>query len=132
LAGIQRGPLLYLRGESEPMCCDFFDYEIRALAHLAPYADFNLDGMVDRDDAATIMANIGLLAGATFEQGDADGDGDVDGDDFLTWQMSIGPSVDLNVFAEAASGPLAIPEPASFALALSAAVMLAVGRRRAR
>ena len=86
VTAVQRGRLLHLVGENDPPCCDFFKYKLNALAHVAPYADFNLDGLVDKLDADILSSNIGTFANATFEQGDTNGDGDVDGDDFLAWQ----------------------------------------------
>ena len=83
VTAVQRGRLLHLVGENDPPCCDFFKYKLNVLAHVAPYADFNLDGLVDKLDADILSSNIGTFANATFEQGDTNGDGDVDGDDFL-------------------------------------------------
>jgi hypothetical protein len=136
LTASQQGRLLRLVGENEPPCCDFFKYKFDALAYALPYADFNLDGMVDELDAEVLSANIGTFAHATFEQGDADGDSDVDGDDFLAWQREIGIATPLSAFAHATStgaalNAIAVPEPATMAL-LSSAVMALVGNRRNR
>ena len=128
LLAVQRGRLLHLLGESREECCDFFHYKIDALAHIAPYADFNLDGFVDRADADRLLANIGMRAEANLDDGDADGDGDVDGDDFLTWQHQLGASVDLSEFAadslgDAAFASAVVPEPTSLGLLISFALL---------
>jgi len=41
-------------------------------------ADIDHDGDVDLGDLSVLLANFGVLSGATFEDGDIDGDGDVD------------------------------------------------------
>ena len=43
---------LYMKGENSPGCCDFFEYEISALARQRPHPDFNNDGLVDHHDLA--------------------------------------------------------------------------------
>jgi hypothetical protein len=54
---------------------------------------------------------------------DGDDDGDVDGADFLIWQANLG--------APSGGGAAAVPEPASWLLALGAAVAaLRFGARR--
>jgi hypothetical protein len=135
LTAVQRGRLLHLVGENDPPCCDALKYKFNALAHIAPYADFNLDGRVDHLDAEVLSANIGTFAQATFEQGDADGDADVDGDDFLTWQREIGAATPLSAFASASSlgaafDSSAVPEPATMALVSAAAIALIFNRGR--
>jgi hypothetical protein len=132
-----RGRLMRIVGANDPLnaadgsvCADCFGYRIDALAHLAPYADFNLDGVIDNSDVQVLLANSGMTAGAAFEQGDADGDGDVDGDDILAWSRQVGTAVDLSEFGDAGLGSVAIPEPASLALLVLASVMLAVSFRR--
>jgi hypothetical protein len=137
LMATQRGRLLHLVGENDPGCCDFFNYKFDAFAHLAPYADFNVDGRVDRADLDVLMANIGKRAEASFEHGDADGDSDVDGDDFLTWQREIGLTTPLSAFdddslalAEASLSATAVPEPATALLAAAAALFLWLQRRK--
>jgi len=129
LMAVQRGRLLHIMGENDPGCCDFFKYRFDAFAHLAPYADFNLDGRVDHDDMDRLLANIGTYGNATLEQGDADGDGDVDGNDFLTWQAEIGTATSLSAFAsdtfvDAGFGAAAVPEPAALVLSIAGAMLL--------
>jgi len=120
-----RGPLIHLVGENDPGCCDFFEYKFNALAHLAPYADFNLDGFIDLQDINLLMTHVGTETGATFEQGDADGDGDVDGDDILAWQRQVGTAVSLSEFDEAGFGSAGVPEPATFVMVALAALIWA-------
>jgi hypothetical protein len=134
LTTVQHGRLLHLVGENNPACCGLLKYKLDALAYVAPYADFNLDGMVDRLDTELLSSNIGTFANATFEQGDADGDGDVDGDDFLTWQREIGPATPMSAFASTSSvgsglNSNVVPEPAAMAI-LSAAIMVLLCVRR--
>jgi len=136
LMAVQRGRLLRLVGENDPGCCDFFHYKLDALAHLSPYADFNLDGRVDRADLDTLLSNMGTLSGARLGQGDADGDGDVDGDDFLTWQREVGDATPLSAFANDSFAGVGfrsttVPEPATLMLSMIGAMLLA-GRRARR
>ena len=87
-------------------------------------ADFNGDGVVDALDIDVWSANVGILAGASTIQGDADLDGDVDLRDYqlLNEQLFTGVPVDM-------SGPLTIPEPAGVLLALLAISAGACRRR---
>jgi hypothetical protein len=54
--------------------------------------DLNGDGIIDISDLATLLANFGTLAGATFEDGDSDGDGDVDIGDLAALLSNFGAS----------------------------------------
>jgi hypothetical protein len=136
LMAVQRGRLLHLVGENDPGCCDFFHYKFDAFAHLAPYADFNVDGRVDRGDLDVLMANMGKRAEASFEQGDTDGDGDVDGNDFLAWQREIGEATPLSAFADDSMAEAsfisaaAVPEPTTLAAAAAAALFVWTQRRK--
>jgi hypothetical protein len=135
LTTVQHGRLLHVVGENSPPCCGFLKYKLDALAYVGPYADFNLDGMVDRLDTDVLSSNIGTFANATFEQGDADGDGDVDGDDFLAWQREIGPATPMSAFTSASSSGAAlnshgVPEPAAMAILSAAIIVLFCIRRR--
>ena len=137
LRAMLRGPLIRIVGENDPVngpggsvCSDCFGYRIDFLAHLAPYSDFNLDGFVDLHDLDSLMDHIGIRDGATFEQGDADGDGDIDGDDLLAWQRQVGASVSLSELDDAVIGRSGIPEPAAMVLLVLGMMMLAVSFRR--
>ncbi len=130
-----RRPLLHLTGTNflPPVCAGcppYIGYKVNALAHIAPYADFNLDGTIDGNDFGVLMANIGMATGASLEQGDADGDGDVDGEDFLVWQRSIGPAINLATFADSALGSNTVPEPATIGLLVVAAALIGIRRNR--
>ena len=46
---------------------------------------------MDLDDFARLRRHFGLRAGATWAQGDFDGDGDVDLDDFALLKHNFGP-----------------------------------------
>src|SRR5262245_53494059 len=79
-----RGPLLHRTGMNflPPTCAtcqQYIGYNVDALAVTRPYADFNLDGVIDTADYGIWRANSGVETDATFEQGDANGDGIVDG-----------------------------------------------------
>ena len=108
----------------------YVGYKVDALAHIAPYADFNLDGTIDGNDFSVLMANIGTAAGASLEQGDAVGDGDVDGEDFLAWQRSIGPAINLAAFADSGLGSNTIPEPGTIGLLVVAAALIGIRPNR--
>ena len=54
--------------------------------------DLNGDGVIDISDLATLLANFGMAAGATFEDGDSDGDGDVDIADLAALLSNFGVS----------------------------------------
>jgi hypothetical protein len=83
-------------------------YEMRVTAR----GDFNFDFLVDAADLSVLESNFGS-AGATYASGDANEDGRVDGRDFLMWQRNFG---DYSVAAAAAVA--AVPEPATFSMAL--------------
>ena len=78
--------------------------------------DFNLDGQVNGTDLSTMNSGFGASAG--FAGGNANGDAIVDGTDL---------SILAGVFGNVATA--VVPEPASAALLLTAAVAL-LGRRR--
>jgi hypothetical protein len=133
-----------MRGGTEPPCCDFFEYNIRALAHELPMADFDEDDEVGARDLARWVQGFGVPAipvGAGLPQGDGDGDGDVDGSDFLAWQRQQGQAppvldvLDKMVDAALASAQITstagIPEPGSLALLVVGSLAVG-GRRRAR
>lgn len=84
-------------------------------------SDFDDDGTVDGGDLLTWQRNIGTTLGAGRADGDADGNGSVDAVDLGLWQNQFG-----NVAASPAS---AIPEPASWLLAI---VIFAVAGCRCR
>lgn len=95
-----------------------------------PSADFNNNGIVDSGDYLIWQRSQGVFQGADHGDGDADGDGDVDDADLTIWQSTYGTSP-----LGPSSAPLtaAVPEPAAWLLAASAAgISLAVRRRRGR
>jgi len=126
LLAIEVGRWLVLHGANDPGCCDFFNYEITAVAHQMPFADFDQDGDSDRDDLVQLNANFGRANAALLEQGDSDGDGDVDGRDFLNLQRDQGDSPDaaLALVATAAAAVHVVPEPGSILLFISAILVL--------
>jgi autotransporter-associated beta strand protein len=85
-------------------------------------ADFDADGDVDGADFLTWQRNVGITPGtANLEDGDANGDDDVDGDDLLAWE---------NQFGTATAAASAVPEPGAALLALLAAPLALLARRK--
>ncbi len=129
LTVIKFGRWLYMNGSNDSPCCDFFDYEIEAIARRTPFADFSDDAGVDGNDLTTWTRSFGYDA-----RGDADGDNDTDGGDFLSWQRQFGDSMpSLETFATVAALSSqqavrsAVPEPSS--LLLFSICLLAMPRR---
>ncbi len=124
------GPLMHITGGTLPVptcaSCGINTYKVDAIAALAPYADFNLDGVVDGADFSIWRANMGMDTAASFEQGDANGDGIVDGADYIIWRHSLGPATSLEAFASSGIGESVVPEPTTIGLALAAAILLAM------
>jgi hypothetical protein len=88
--------------------------------------DFNADGLINGDDLARWNEGYGVAGTASHWHGDANGDQLVDGADFLAWQRGVN--------AASATTSAAVPEPASFAIFLTAlpAALAAVRRQRER
>jgi len=86
-------------------------------------ADANADGQVDRADTAVLAANYGRRNGATYWQGDFDGDGMVGLSDLAIMKAHLGEGV--------AGSAAAVPEPSAVVLAVVGPVIfLACGWRR--
>lgn len=122
------GPLLHLTGMNylPPTCItctQYVGYKVDALAVIRPYADFNLDGVIDGADFAIWRANMGIETDASFEQGDANGDGVVDAADYVAWRHDMGPATNLDVFADSGIGVSLVPEPTTIGLALAGAIL---------
>jgi hypothetical protein len=81
--------------------------------------DINLDGQVDRQDAALFTRFLGRASGSVWRTGDFNFDGATTAADLSLLQLNLGRS---------ASSPAAVPEPATWMLAMGALVILA--RRR--
>jgi hypothetical protein len=100
-------------------------YELQSEALERPFADFNDDAKVDGADLATWFSGAGTSVSGDVDSalvGDADGDYAVDGADFLTWQRQLSEP------ARAA----AVPEPATFSLAIACTLTAMAVRRHAR
>ncbi len=80
-------------------------------------ADFDINGVVDADDLATLETAYGLT-----DAGDTDGDGDTDGTDFLFLQRDYDGAAPLSALT-------GVPEPSSLALLF---VAMAFSSRRLR
>lgn len=80
---------------------------------VAPFEDFNRDGVVDAADRDILLANMGAtgLQIDSLRFGDANRDRRVDHDDFRLWQVAAG-----------------VPEPGTLALAAAALLLVAGGR----
>lgn len=90
-------------------------------------ADADGDGTVGAADYIALKSNFGSESGATWQQGDFDGDGDVDFDDKAILEFSYG----LGPIGTATAAPAGnVPEPAT--MSLLAAGCVAVVRRRRR
>ena len=137
VTAVPRGPLLILTGRNQEPCCDFYHYELRAVARGVLQSDFNGDSNVNQIDFDVLSENIGKTGydflnpaadysdpelaalGYAAQHGDANADNVIDGADFLILQTEFGaagpgPVLDF----PAAAGP--IPEPASCLLAAMA------------
>jgi dockerin type I repeat protein len=124
-----RGPLLHLTGMNylPPTCftcTQYVGYKVDALAVTHPYADFNLDGVIDHADYSIWRTNIGTQSDASFEQGDANGDGVVDASDYVVWRHTVGPATNLAVFADSGLTESTLPEPATVGLTFAGALFL--------
>ena len=123
------GRWMFMRGGTTPPCCDFFQYDIKAIARQIPYGDFDGDGDVGASDLATWGTGL-----------DVDGK-PLNGRDFLNWQRSYGETApSISVFeamldaALTASGNATVtgvPEPTSLVLLVGFGVVLG-GRSRSR
>jgi hypothetical protein len=125
LTAVQHGRLLHMFGENEEGCCDFFHYKFHALAYLTPHADANLDGSVD---AADYVMSRKFLGQTTPNSGS----GASASDEYELWLASYGDFVDFDQFVAEATSTTAVPEPATLALLLIAALAFAGGGHRPR
>lgn len=87
-------------------------------------ADFDHNNYVDSTDLALWQAGYGMASGATYQNGDADGDGAVTGRDFLIWQREYGSGEIVPLTAV-----VTVPEPMTAALGVLMLVSLAARRR---
>lgn len=71
------------------------------------FGDLNLDGVVDRSDAAQLAANFGRAGAPSWAVGDVDGSGAVDLGDLGTLQANLGPTPFSPSAAKAADAVLA-------------------------
>lgn len=129
-----RGPLLHLTGQNVlpptcVSCTQYIGYKVDALAVIRPYADFNLDGVIDSADLSIWRANAGTMSDAAFQQGDANGDGVVDAADYVIWRHSVGPATSLSVFSNTGLTSSSLPEPNSIGLAVAGAIFFAFRAR---
>ncbi len=122
------GRWMFMRGGTIPPCCDFFQYDIKAISRQIPYGDFDGDGNVGPTDLVTWQTGLDIEENA------------LSGRDFLTWQRSYGeiaPSIgdfdamlDAALSATSTSAVTAVPEPPGLLLIASVAFALGSGRLR--
>jgi len=119
------GRWMFMKGANRAPCCDFFDYQIRAVARQVPFADFDGDDTVAASDLASWDSSYGLTSSDPFSEfdGDSDGDGDWDGSEFLSWQRQSGetmPSMEefesMLASSLAATSAVSVPEPTAIGL----------------
>jgi len=84
-----------------------------------PDGDFDGDGDVDGSDFLTFQRGFGENMGATLTQGDADHDGNVDSADLALWGGNFG-----TMSFSSTSATLAVPEPATSAIAMTAILLV--------
>jgi hypothetical protein len=123
------GPWMYLRGATQPPVgsADYFQYQLRALAHKGPFADVNGDGTVDASDYA-LLRKTAVAGGADATSGAT----------AMDWREQFGETMpdlaamDGAITAAAGNGLTAsnVPEPACLALAILASVLVVGWRRR--
>ena len=134
LEAVTVGPLMRITGGTLPVptcaSCGINTYKVDAFAAVAPYADFNLDGVIDGADFSIWRANMGMETAASFEQGDANGDGIVDGADYVIWRHTLGSATSLGAFASSGIGESGVPEPTTIVMLLIAVAMTCLLRRR--
>lgn len=95
----------------------FYGFSFDVIQPAAIPGDFNTDGRVDISDFGILKDHFG--SGTTLAEGDANGDAKVDISDFGILKENFGKS-----------GAAAVPEPAAWLLAATAAASLTLLRRR--
>jgi hypothetical protein len=123
LTAVRHGRLLHLFGENDEACCDFFHYKFNAIAYQTPYADANLDGIVDAADYVAMRKSIDAPLSDTGSGSSSEGDLDL-------WLSSFGDSVDFDAFTTEAASSSAVPEPASIGMLLCCILILSGRFRR--
>jgi hypothetical protein len=91
-------------------------------------ADFDEDGEVNGNDFFAWQRGYGTLINATHADGDSDGDGDVDGDDLAILRSELAVTNAFAVGPFLVGTAFAVPEPATWVLAV-AGLLLVVGLR---
>jgi hypothetical protein len=123
------GPWMYLRGATQPPAgsADYFEYQLRALAHKGPFADVNGDDAVDASDYL-LLRKMAAAGGADAASGAS----------IVDWRSQFGETMpDLNAMdaaiSAAAGSRLAassVPEPTGWLLVMIASALVSLWRRR--
>jgi len=125
---------MYVRGQNDAPCCDFFDYTLRAVARQTPSADFDNDGAVGYLDLQVWEENFGAGEGSTSALST------IEGSDFLRWQREVGDEApSLEAFDALVTSALAaaydshsaaahVPEPAGMLLLVMDVLVTCIGR----
>jgi len=111
-----------------------FDTFSGVVGRQAKSGDINLDGQINIDDYQILSVNFHPTnTGKFWYQGDFNGDGRANIDDYQLMSVNFGPSNSYTVFNDptlGSGGGGAVPEPASAALAILAASVLACSSRK--
>lgn len=97
--------------------------------------DVNLDGTVNRADVARVAFGFGMPTGATWDDGDMDGNGRVDMADIIKIQNRLagsGPIIINPPIDVARDAIAAVPEPGSVALVAMGVLGVAIAAHRRR
>jgi hypothetical protein len=124
LLAARLGRWMYMRGHTEPPCCDFFEYQLRGVAHQVPSIDLDEDGKVGVDDLKMWQDAYGTSSS---------------GRDFLSWQRQYGEAApSLSEFdslmnealvAMTAASLTSVPEPAGVCMLALGVVCSCLARR---
>lgn len=124
LLAARLGRWMYLRGSTEAPCCDFFEYELKGIAHQVPSIDLDEDGTVGANDLSLWKDAYGTA---------------LSGRDFLEWQRQHGDTApSLAAFdalmsealaAVSAASLASVPEPTSVCVLTVGLVCSCLGRR---
>ena len=130
-ATINGGWLHLTGGSSDPVGKNPVLYQIDALAHLAPFPDFNQDGAVTSADLQPMLTALSQMSPINAASSFADADllslGDVNGDGVFN---NADVQSLLDMLKTAGPSLTAVPEPAAIWLAIAGAIGFGLRRQR--